>query len=220
MACPDANAAPDGGACRRSQQSNGIERRKPNSLYIPSSPRTSLSMSMRDYHPGSPPPHTFPRTAPLPSSPTRNTSIQSSQYQNGNSQQQKSAFGTKDKRKPASDALKLAPLIYADDLTSSMETVKPPSILETMPDGSPLIPFPPWAEGEREPLRSQSSAVSPREDILARCGKLREERRLKRAVMHSVMLAMQCGAGLLVGSVLVWATVWQRTDSTAEFWDW
>lgn len=135
---------------------------------------------------------------------------------------------------------KLALLLANEDLSSSVETVKastltPTPTLEVTP--APLTPFPPWKDNEGhddargEPLRSVrtggSSTVSPREmwDDQAEAeyafGEMtRAEQSMRRTVMNGVVLAVQ-SFGLLAGfSVLVWVTIWQRADITAEFWDW
>lgn len=175
-----------------------------------------MPMSLRNPYPLSPRSQSaIPRSAPLRSS--------------GPSHAQPSSKASAGAYDATQSDPKLALLLANEDLSSSTETVRGPPIVETAAT-PPLTPFPPWL-GDSEPEEPRTSTITGGSSTergrgvswdkrLHKIALQSERRRMRRSVMHSVVLAMQCAAALAVFSVSVGATVWQRDESTAEFWDW
>ena len=61
----------------------------------------------------------------------------------------------------------------------------------------------------RSPSRGPSAAVTGT-----------TSRRMLSSVMHGVILAIQGAVALAVFSALIWVTIWQKSDSDPEFWNW
>lgn len=63
--------------------------------------------------------------------------------------------------------------------------------------------------GRGSPSRGPSSVV-----MSTKC------RRMLPSIMHGVILAIQGAVTLAVFSALIWVTIWKKSDSDPEFWNW